>query len=123
MKKMISKIENSSGFTLIEIMIAIFILVVALLGLISVTVMVIKGNSISKTMTTATTLAADKMEQLKRTGYDNSIGGTDTSNVGYSITWTVSNDGDPAAGMKTIVVTVDRPGIGNDVVLRTIVAK
>lgn len=122
MKKMISKIENSRGFTLIEIMIAIFILVVALLGLISVTVMVIKSNSMSKTMTTATTLAADKMEQLKRTGYDSSSG-TDTSNAGYSITWTVSNDGDPAARMKTIVVTVDRPGIGNDVVLMTIVAK
>ena len=44
-------------------MIAVFILVIALLGLISVTVMVIKGNSFSKTMTTATTLAEGKMLQ------------------------------------------------------------
>src|SRR3990172_6953935 len=98
-----SGLRNNKGFTLVEIMIAVFILVVALLGLISVTVMVIKGNSFSKTMTTATTLAAGKMEQLKNTGYASLAGGTDTVESIYTRTWTVTNDS-PAAGVKTVVV-------------------
>jgi prepilin-type N-terminal cleavage/methylation domain-containing protein len=60
-------IERNHGFTLIEIMIAMLILTIALLALVSVTVMVIKGNSLNKMMTTATTLAKDQMETLKNT--------------------------------------------------------
>ena len=115
---------NNKGFTLVEIMIAIFILVIALLGLISVTVMVIKGNSFSKTMTTATTLAKDKMEQLKNTGYDSSPGGPETAESIYTRTWTVTPN-DPAPNMKKIVVTVtwDWQGTTRNVTLMTIVAK
>ncbi len=63
----VSGSHNNKGFTLVEILVAISILGIALLGLVSVTVMVIKSNSFSKTMTTATTLADDKMEELKKT--------------------------------------------------------
>ena len=85
-------------------MIAIFILVIALLGIISTTVMVIKSNSFSKTMTTATTLAKDRMEDIEEhqiRQFDSGIG------VGYgrfnsiTRTWTVTNN-TPAADMKTI---------------------
>ena len=109
---------------MIEILIAVFILVTALLGVISTTVIVIKSNSLSKTMTTATTLAKDKMEQLKYTGYD-SLAGTDTADSIYSRTWTVTADGSPAAGMKTIVVTVQWSwqGATRNVALTTIVAR
>src|SRR3990172_2270351 len=80
-----SGLRNNKGFTLVEIMIAMFILVVALLGLISVTVMVIKGNSFSKTMTTATTLAKDKMEQLKNTSFASLAGGTDYAELDSTV--------------------------------------
>ncbi|MBM4314038.1 MAG: prepilin-type N-terminal cleavage/methylation domain-containing protein [Deltaproteobacteria bacterium] len=125
------------GFTLIEIMIAVFILVIALLGLISTTVIVIKSNSLSKMMTAATTLAKDKMEPLKNTGYNDLAGGTDycdkdstcqstsTANSVYTRTWTVSADGVPAAGMKTIAVTVqwNWQGSPHNVPMSTIVAR
>src|SRR3990170_7936279 len=103
----VSRLRNNNGFTLVEIIVAMGILVIALLGLISVTVMVIKGNSFSKTMTTATTLAEGKMEQLKNTGsaskigYDTLAGGTDTVESIYTRTWTVTGN-TPAAGMKTV---------------------
>jgi len=119
-------------------MIAVFILVVALLGLISVTVMVIKGNSFSKTMTTATTLAKDRMEQLKNTSYGSLASGTDsdyarldstvqatqTAESIYTRTWTVTNNS-PAANMKTIEVKVewDWQGATRNVTLHTIVAQ
>lgn len=125
------------GFTLVEIMIAVFILVIALLGLISTTVIVIKSNSLSKTMTAATTLARDKMEPLKKTGYNDLTGGTDycdkdsacqstsTANSVYTRTWTVSADGVPAAGLKTIAMTVqwNWQGSPHSVSMSTIVAR
>lgn len=119
----ISRLRKSQGFTLIEIMIAIFLLVVAMLGVISVTVMVIKGNSFSKTMTTATTLAADKMEELKNTAYASLADGTDTQESIYTRTWTVTANS-PATGMSTLVVTVawNWRGTGHNVVLRSIVS-
>ena len=119
-----SELRNHKGFTLVEIMIAIFILVIALLGLISVTVMVIKGNSFSKTMTTATTLAKDKMEELKNTGYGSLASDTDTVESIYTRTLIVTPDS-PAANMKTIEVKVewDWQGATRNVTLRTIVAQ
>ncbi len=120
----ISRLRKNQGFTLIEIMIAIFLLVVAMLGVISVTVMVIRGNAFSKTMTTATTLAADKMEELKNTAYASLADGTDTQETLYTRTWDVTADS-PATGMSTLVVTVawTWQGTGHNVVLRSIVSQ
>lgn len=119
----ITSLRNHKGFTLVEIMVAMFILTIALLGLISVTVIVIKGNSFSKTITTATTLAKDKLEQLKNTDYDSLAGGADTVESIYTRTWTITNNS-PAAGMKTIQVIVvwDWQGAARNVNLRSIVA-
>jgi len=120
--KSIYKPTGNRGFTLIEVLIAGFLLVVAILGVISTTVIIIKSNSLSKEITTATTLAKDKMEQLKYTGY-NSVPGNDTPDSIYTRTWTVTADGTPAAGMKTIQVKVEWKSASHNVTLNTIVAK
>src|SRR5574340_401097 len=62
---------SDRGFTLIEIIIAMFLIVTAFVGLISTTVMVINANSLSKMMSTATTLAQDKMEELQNQKFTN----------------------------------------------------
>lgn len=120
----ITGMHNHKGFTLVEIMVAMFILIIALLSLVSVAVMVIKGNTFSKTMTTATTFARDKLEQLKNTGYDSLAGGTDTVGSIYTRTWTVTADS-PAADMKTVEVVVQWNWLGatRNATLRTIVAR
>ena len=122
------------GFTLIEIMIAIFLLAVALLGLAAVTTSVIKGNSFSQTLTTATTLAKDKMEDLKAatyttatqnasmwtgTDYASADGAVPPSATGsyYTRSWTA-----PGANTKTITVTVTW-SFGRTVELKTIRAR
>jgi type IV pilus assembly protein PilV len=114
---------GDGGFTLVEIMIALFILVVAFLGIISTTAMVIKTNSFSKTMTTAATLAKDRMEVLKNTKYDNLIAGSDTVDSTYTRTWTVANNS-PATDMKTITVSVvwTWQGTSHNVNLASVVA-
>ncbi|MHB8907503.1 MAG: type IV pilus modification PilV family protein [Syntrophales bacterium] len=121
---------GESGFTLIETMIAMFILVTALLGIISTTVIVIRSNTLSKTITTATTLADERMEILKNTRYDivtNSLAsGSDTvvSDSTYTRTWTVTDTLTPADNIKTITVSVawTWQGVPHNVTQRSIIA-
>ena len=108
------KSQTYKGFTLIEVMIAVFLLTVALLGTAALTTTVIRGNFFSQVSTTATTLAKDKMEELKAMPYNSlPANGTDAWNsMGtasgsyYTRTWTVTGT-DP----KTITVTVTRSGV------------
>ena len=117
------KFVNNDGFTLIEIMIAILILVIALLGIAGVTVSVINGNAFSKEITSATTLGQDKMEELKNTDYGSIASGSDTDSI-YTRTWTVTANS-PVANTKTVEVEVSwsRGGNTHDVTLKTIVAQ
>jgi prepilin-type N-terminal cleavage/methylation domain-containing protein len=103
--------KNTQGFTLIEILIATVIITVASLGTVSLTIGIMKGNSFSKGLTTATTLAQDRLEEVKRLGYSNAgttIGteayGTIVNFPAYKRVTAVAND-IPAAKMKTITVT------------------
>jgi prepilin-type N-terminal cleavage/methylation domain-containing protein len=85
-KNSIMNINQDKGFTLLEILIAMLILTVAILSLVSVTVMVIKGNSLNKMRNTATTLAKDQMEAVKnqaQTNFDNIVNLTETSITGF----------------------------------------
>jgi type IV pilus modification protein PilV len=108
-----NKKDKENGFTLIEVLIAVFILSVGLLGMASLTVGIINGNKFSNDLTTATILAQDKMEDIRRLGYSGTSATTTTITENYnSITnytafkrVTVTTVGSPAPGMKTITVT------------------
>ena len=116
------RIADSSGFTLIEVMIAILVIVVGLLGVAGVATMVIKGNTLAKEMTVATTLAQDKIEELKNTSYPNLGSSSDTQDSIYTRTWTATLT---ATYVKTIEVVVQWNHYGNshNVTLRSIVTE
>jgi type IV pilus assembly protein PilV len=63
------KLICQSGFTVIEVMIAITILAIGLLGIASMQMNAIRGNSLSDNITCALTLAEDKMEELMGLDY------------------------------------------------------
>lgn len=106
--------SHDHGFTLLEVLVGIMVFIVSLLGLIAVTTSVIRGNAFSQQVTTATNLAQEEMEVLKREGFDHAdltVGNhTDPGNPLSSIytrSWTVAYFGPPTnTDIKTLTVTV-----------------
>jgi type IV pilus assembly protein PilV len=92
--------SGSRGFTLLEVMIAMVILGVALLGLAGLQVVSLRGNSLASGITEATTIAQDQLEQLICTPFATLVGlgvQTDTvqgaRGVAYNVQTTVTPDG------------------------------
>lgn len=124
MSKCFGPTDNASkGFTLFEVLVAIVILSVALLGTASLTGSIIGYNQLADQVTTATTLAQGKIEEFKNTNYS-SIADSSGLELIYSITSVVEDD-IPAADMKTVTVTVswNWKGAARDVVLKTIIGQ
>ena len=101
--------KSQKGFTLIELLIAIVILSVGLLGMATLTGSIVQKNKFSNDLTSATTLAQDKLEDIRANGYASAVSETKTACTGdfseYQREVTVSND-TPASGMKQVTVTV-----------------
>lgn len=102
--KIIKKRHGMWGFTLVETMIALFILAFALLAIGQMQIMAIQGNTLGNRMTAAVTLAQDKIEELRGLSYSQIVSGEDSSGV-YTRVWDVQDD-TPATGLKTVTVTV-----------------
>lgn len=105
-KKKINSKKREQGFTMVEIMVAIAIILVGLLGIAQMQIMTMTTNSLANERTTAINLAQDQIELLRATPFAN-IGLPpfgDTSGI-YTRSWTVQNN-TPAANMATVTVTV-----------------
>jgi type IV pilus assembly protein PilV len=122
-----ARIVADGGFTLIELMIAIVILSVGLLGMATLTGSIVQKNKLSNDLTAATTLAQDKLEDVRADGYANAVSQTKTACAGdfseYQREVTVNND-TPASGMKEITVTVYwGPSDAHDIEIKTILCE
>lgn len=63
--------RNNNGFTLVEVMIAMVVLLIGMLGVLSMQYYAITGNASSRELRMATNLSAEIIEQLKSTPYAN----------------------------------------------------
>jgi type IV pilus assembly protein PilV len=126
---MMRRVKRDDGFTLIEVMIGMVILTIVSLGLMSLTVSTIRGSTFSRQMTTATTLAQDRIEQIKRLSYVNANTvaptenyGTITNFPGFRRETLVEND-TPAPNVKTVTVSVSWGSGTHTVTSKTILAQ
>jgi type IV pilus assembly protein PilV len=97
------------GFTLIEVMIALVVMSIGLTALAAVQISAIQGNAFSKRMTTAVSIADEKMEQIKSNLYTEIVSESSSqitqSNLNFTRQVTVTNNS-PLTNTKTINVTV-----------------
>ena len=125
--------ENSKngGFTLLEVLVAMVILAVGLLGMASLSVGIIKGNGFSKEVSSATTCAREKMEDMERLGYaDTPVSRTTVTEAYNAITGylqykreTITIVDTPTTDMKKITITVYWDSDSHQVQLKTFLAK
>jgi type IV pilus assembly protein PilV len=133
----ISSINDDSGFTLLEIFIAILLLTVGLLGTAALTTGVVRGNIDSRLLTSATAIAQSCLEENRRVGYASAgavpsggsnsciTGGPSTVSVnGVSFSRSLSID-TSVSNIKTLTVTVtwSEGSVGSkSITLKTILA-
>ena len=128
---------NQDGFTLIEVMIAIFILTIGIIGAASMQVVSIEGNSTAMGLSESATWGGDRLERLMALPYGDAmlsdannaganagIAGLDNTDVAgnladagpvlqgnFTLFWNVADDY-PILGTKTIRVLVRRSDQG-----------
>lgn len=76
---------SGRGFTLIEVMIAMVILLVGMLGVMGMQYFAISGNTSSREMRVATSLSQEVIEQLTGTPFAQLLGGNDIPALGGAI--------------------------------------
>lgn len=124
------KRNQESGFTLLEVLIAMVVLTIGLLGLTGLTIGVMRGSSFSQNVSTATVIAKQRLEDIQRVGYT-STNTTTFPSASENVTMggvtfarqTTISDSTPAANMKTVTVTVSWNVGTNSVALNTIIAQ
>jgi type IV pilus assembly protein PilV len=106
--------KKQKGFSLIEVLIALVILSIALLGLAGLMVTTTKSNSYGNQMTEAVTFGQDKLEELRITRRDLIVSDNDevqgSTGFPYRRSWTISTLPNPTPPptdlQKAITLTV-----------------
>jgi type IV pilus assembly protein PilV len=127
--------KKKDGFTLLELLVALTILSVGLLGTAMLTTGIIRGNFFSKNITSATAVAQTTIEGAQRVGYaavntyvtDSSKVPATVSMGGVSFSQSASvTNNSPASNMKTVSITVSWNEANNaarSVTLQTILSQ
>jgi len=134
-KEKTADFREEEGFTLLELLVALAILSVGLLGTAVLTTGIIRGNFFSKNITSATAVAQTTIEGAQRVGYTAvNTYVTDSSKVpptvsmggvSFSQSASVTNNS-PASNMKTISIMVSWNEANNaarSVTLQTILSQ
>ena len=126
-------LKQSEGFTFIEVLIALAIFSIGILGVAAMQTSSTRGNSVAGRVTSNVSWATDRVEKLMALPYDNAnlmpgnysvaaaTDGIDNNSDGQideagetgniTIQWTITND-TPVRWTRTIQITVTRTGPG-----------
>jgi len=100
-----TKPDRRNGFTLVEIIVAMIILTVGVLGLASTTVYVVRQTTMAELSTERTAALQTVVERLRASDYDALASGSDSVGV-FEVTWSVST------GNRSKLLTVVTLGPG-----------
>ena len=119
-------LNNKVGFTLLEVIIAMVILTVGLIGTAGLLISVIRTNDLSNEMSKANTLAKTTMEVIRQQGYLGAVSAPETSVNFADSTFKrqvdVSSTG--TNGAKAVKVTITYASFGpHTVEMNTIIAR
>jgi len=115
-------VTNQKGFTLLELLIALVILAIGLLGLAGLHIAAIKGNVSGFKLSAASAIAQERIEELKAldpasaalsAGNHAADGSVTVQGIVYSRSYTIQ-DNTPVTGTSTILFTISwvEPGTG-----------
>jgi type II secretory pathway pseudopilin PulG len=132
-------LRGEGGFTFIEALVALFILTIVSLSMAQMIGMGILAGANSASLTSATTLSANKLEELRNGDYDSLTAGGDLTADAVAYYDTPDIDGDGVAdytrrwaiadqnGGKSIqvrvIATLDHSGPQREATMATVVAK
>jgi prepilin-type N-terminal cleavage/methylation domain-containing protein len=118
-----------NGFSVIEVLIALIVLSIGLMGTSKVMVSTITSNNLNRQHTRATALVQDHMERLQRGGYAALVAGTTTEDYGTiaglpqykRITTVVDNS--PVTHLRTVTVEMRWGGDKHHLASTTLLAQ
>ena len=100
------RLNSRAGFTLIEVLVAISIFAFGMMGLAAGAITITRANKTAQFHTMGTSLAQEKLEQLKATSVASVTSGNDTLPPYLGVTFTRTWNVVPQTGLKQITVTI-----------------
>ena len=101
-------LNGGSGFTLVELMVAMLILTVGLLGLLGTAATTIRVIGEGDRTVGAAYHASGRIDELVALGCDNVAGGAETVEAIYRLSWTVA--GDTTSEVRPLMMIAEYPG-------------
>jgi len=118
------KTERCGGFTLVEVIVASFLMVIGFMALSGLLLGMMRGADLSRRTMTASGLAQSKIEELMQAGFADAAGGSETVDSYYTVSWTSTVSS--VSTIKDVSVAaswVDHAGVGHSVQLNTMLCE
>ena len=113
---------GSRGMTLVEVLIALAIISIALLGMCLTSLSVIKGNATNDMLTRASTVAQAKMEDLKNVPFSSLANGNDTEGD-FTRQWTITDISATLKQITLITSWTNKQGTTSNITIYTLRSK
>ena len=106
-------LNADSGFTLVELMVAMIVLTVGLLGMLGAAATTIRVIGEGDRTVGAAYHASGRIDELVALGCDNVAGGAETVEAIYQLSWTVA--GDASSQVRPVMMVAEYPGVRGQV--------